>query len=58
VRQVSKSTLHKAEAKSPGGAAAKGKKVKMPKPAWAMTQETAEVGPAHVATGSCYVSRC
>jgi hypothetical protein len=42
VRQVSKGALQKAEAKSPGGAA-KNKKVKMPKPAWAMTQETAEV---------------
>jgi hypothetical protein len=42
VRQVSKGTLHKADAKvsSPPG---KSKKVKMPKPAWAMTQETAEV---------------
>lgn len=40
VRQVSKDTLQKAESKSPG---AKSKKVKMPKPAWAMTAETAEV---------------
>ena len=46
MRQVSKSTLTKPESKSPG----KTKKVKMPKPAWAMTKENAEVS-----TSSYYV---
>lgn len=41
IRQVSKGTLNKAESKSssPG----RNKKVKMPKPAWAMTQDVAEI---------------
>lgn len=39
VRQVSKGAHMKTESASPG----KSKKVKMPKPAWAMTKETAEV---------------
>jgi len=39
VRQLSKGAQAKTEPTAPG----KSKKVKMPKPAWAMTQETAEV---------------